>query len=438
MNFTTPLFLFFFLTVFVVRWAIPPVFGSSEKIRNNVALFSLVVFSYVFYMAWDYRFGLLLLFTTTFDYSIGRLMDRASQEKKKFFLITTIVVNLSILGFFKYFNFFLDNIDSSAKLFGLTAHIPALRILLPAGISFFTFQSMSYTIDVYRGVMYVEKRFLRYALFLSFFPQLVAGPIVQAKDFLPQLQLTKHLKDVRVGRAVYFLLLGFIKKSVIADQISAVSDFVFTYPGHLSSAFVWMGVISYSIQIYCDFSGYSDIARGLALSLGYELPENFNLPYFSRSLTDFWRRWHISLSGWLKSYLYIPLGGNKYGALKTYRNLMITMLLGGLWHGASWNFVFWGGIHGLYLSIERLFSEKFGPDFSQNSKYFPMKILKIVYPLFIFLLVTLLWVFFRSGNINIAFTIFHSLFSFKSGAMPDNSMLNLFYMAFSCVFLAHI
>lgn len=391
-------------------------------------------------MSWDWRFGFLILFTTILDYSAGRLMVEFPL-KKKAFLILSVVINLTILGFFKYFNFFLGNVGHLAEMLHLTAHISALEILLPAGISFFTFQSMSYTIDLYRGVISVEKSFLRYALFLSFFPQLVAGPIVSAKDFLPQIRTLHKFSDIQAGKSFYFLLLGFLKKSVFADQISVVSDFVFGYPEQVSGFFTLCGVVSYSIQIYCDFSGYSDIARGAGYALGFELPENFHLPYFSKSLTEFWRRWHISLSSWLKSYLYIPLGGNRISKVFTYRNLFLTMLLGGLWHGASWNFIIWGGLHGFWLGLERMVSEskigEYRKEIFQKNKY--LKIYAgLFYSICIFILVCILWIFFRSKDISTATTLFQNILFWREGIEPSYSMLNIFYLVVIFSFLAHL
>lgn len=439
MNFTAPLFFFFFILVFTVRWGVSFFFRQNSEKTVFFSNLILVLFSYYFYMSWDWRFGFLILFTTILDFSSGRLMDKFPQNKKAFLLLS-VVTNLTVLGFFKYFNFFLENARRFAELLGLNAHVSALEILLPAGISFFTFQSMSYTIDLYRGVISVEKSFLRYALFLSFFPQLVAGPIVAAKDFLPQIRVLHKFSEIQAGKSLYFLLLGFLKKSVFADQVSVLSDFVFGHPDQVSGFFTICGVISYSIQIYCDFSGYSDIARGAAFALGFELPENFQLPYFSKSLTEFWRRWHISLSSWLKSYLYISLGGNKCSNLVTYRNLFITMLLGGLWHGASWNFIIWGGLHGMWLAFERMvaglkFWEK-AKNFLENYK--PSRILSLLYSVWIFFLVSALWIFFRSPDLKTAMLIFQNMFFFKEGIDPTYSTLNMFYAIAACSFLAHL
>lgn len=388
-------------------------------------------------MSWDYRFGGLILFTTLSDFLIGRYLGKegSSESSRRFAITLSIGIDLGILFLFKYYSFFSANISGIAGTFGLDLSAPALQIILPAGISFYTFQSLSYTIDVYRRVISPEKSLLNYALFLSFFPQLVAGPIVTAKEFLPQIKalFLQKFADIPLQKACYFIAIGLIKKSVLADNVATIVDPIF---GHdhlelISWKFLTISAIGYSLQIYCDFSGYSDIAYGVALLLGFTLPENFNLPYFSSSLTDFWKRWHISLSGWLKSYLYIPLGGNKEGLWKTYRNLFITMLLGGLWHGASWNFVIWGGLHGIYLAIERAF--KSISDVRPNRL-----ILKILYSLFIFLFVTILWVFFRAKDFQTASMILSGIFTLKPGADPNPFHYDTFNLVFSTVLLGHI
>lgn len=413
-------------------------------IESKILIFVLLVGSYFFYASWNYKFLGLLFFTSFLDFFIGnKIHSTNSLKNRKILLFISVFVNLSILGFYKYFYFTADNIIQISNFFGVSFQRPNWNILLPAGISFYTFQSLSYTIDVYRRILPAEKSFLRYALYLAFFPQLVAGPIVVAYEFLPQIKdaYKRKFRDINLNQAFYFILLGFIKKSVLADNISVISDYVFSSKGHietLSWTFVLMGMVSYSIQIYGDFSGYTDIARGVALLFGFHLPENFNLPYLASSLTDFWRRWHISLSTWLRSYLYIPLGGNRFGDFFTYRNLFLTMLLGGLWHGASWNFVFWGGLHGLYLGLERYLISKFkNKSYLSDVRPFVKKVSKFFYTIFIFCLVTCLWVFFRSANIDTALAIFESIFNFKSGITPSYTMEMQFYIVCLTVVLAH-
>ena len=466
MNFTSAEFLFFLLLFLFLRWfAYPLLFKISDKIgirkensgrridskysnsslKNEALVTLLLAGSYFFYASWNFKFLGLLVFTSILDFSIGKKIHSTdSTSKRQILLFISIFVNLSILGFYKYFFFLADNLTQVSSLFGFAFSRPTWSILLPAGISFYTFQSLSYTIDVYRRVLPAEKSILRYALYLAFFPQLVAGPIVVAYEFLPQIQDAYRRKfgEINLNQAFYFILLGFIKKSVLADNISVISDFVFSRHEQietLSWSFVLMGMISYSIQIYGDFSGYTDIARGVALLFGFHLPENFNLPYLASSLTDFWRRWHISLSSWLRSYLYIPLGGNRYGEIFTYRNLFLTMLLGGLWHGASWNFVIWGGLHGAYLGIERYAIAKFrSASFISDVRPFVKTTSKVLYTLFTFCLVTCLWVFFRSPNLEVAYSIFRSILNLQSGISPNYTMELQFYTIGITVFLAHL
>ena len=280
-----------------------------------------------------------------------RMPDRARAHTT---LVGTIVANLVFLGIFKYFNFFIDSFDKLAQLAGFTGLMLYMRIILPVGISFYTFQSMSYTIDVYRGKMEPVRKFWDYVLFVSFFPPLVAGPIERAAHLIPQLLRARTITLDGTTRGIYLIVLGLFKKTAIADGLAGSVDSVFGKNATLGWADIVVASAFFAIQIYCDFSGYTDIARGVAKLLGIDLIRNFNLPYVSRNPGDFWQRWHISLSSWLRDYLYIPLGGNRHGRLKTYRNLMITMLLGGLWHGAAWNYVLWGAYHGLILCLYRL------------------------------------------------------------------------------------
>lgn len=303
----------------------------------------LLLASYFFYGYWDWRFCFLLLFVTLSSWLT------ALHGGRKAVYLTGIIVPLAVLGFFKYFNFFADSI---AALTG--SHFDAWNIILPVGISFYTFQALSYVIDVHRGIIPVESSFFRLALYLSFFPQLVAGPIVRASDFLPQLSEQRRVTGVNLRIGVQIMLFGLLKKLVLADHLSVFVDDFYAAPETFHWLSAILAVVSYSLQIYLDFSGYSDIAIGCAKCLGYDFRPNFNLPFLSVSVTELWRRWHISLSTWLREYLYIPLGGNRRGRKRTLLNLFLTMLIGGLWHGASWTFVFWGGLNGLALCLERL------------------------------------------------------------------------------------
>jgi alginate O-acetyltransferase complex protein AlgI len=396
-------FLIFFVIFFVLY------FLTKGRLRLLLCLGA----SYLFYGWWDWRFLGLLIFSTVMDYFLGLGIAATSEAKRrKTLVIASVVANLSILAFFKYFNFFIDSFQSAMSLIGLEASPLTLQILLPVGISFYTFQSMSYTIDVYRRDIEPERSFLNFATFVVFFPQLVAGPIVRARDFLPQLRRDHPFDWNRIIYGLGLVLLGYFKKVVVADSLAPVVDGTFQYTDAQTSIGLIIGVLFYAFQIYCDFSGYTDIARGIAHMLGYDFPENFRTPYFSRSFSEFWTRWHISLSSWLRDYLYIPLGGNRHGQWNTYRNLMLTMLLGGLWHGANWTFVFWGALHGFYLVAQRLLE----PGYKQSLR--TLKIPRVVSGAFsmllVFSLTCLAWIFFRSQTFGQALTIISGIVSLDS------------------------
>ncbi len=311
--------------------------------------------SYVFYGWWDARFLSLIVISTLVDFVVGLRMADAGPRHRRLLLATSLTVNLGLLGFFKYFGFFVDSFADAVERVGLGAvDSPALEILLPVGISFYTFQTMSYTIDVYRGRLEPCRNLIDFATFVAFFPQLVAGPIERAKHLLPQLVERRNADAGAVRSGLALIALGLFRKVVVADGAGRIANEVFDAPQRYGTVMTGVAVVAFAVQIYGDFAGYTDIARGVSRLLGVELLANFRQPYLSRNITEFWRRWHISLSNWLRDYLYIPLGGNRHGTVATYRNLMLTMLLGGLWHGASWNFVLWGGLHGLYLVVHRL------------------------------------------------------------------------------------
>jgi D-alanyl-lipoteichoic acid acyltransferase DltB (MBOAT superfamily) len=314
-----------------------------------------LIASYIFYMWWDPAFIILLIFSTVINFYIGERIYRTPlQAQKKAWLVFSLVVNLGMLGFFKYFNFFEDNLFYFLRLAGYEPSWVSINILLPIGISFYTFQALSYVIDIYRGDLVPTKSIVDFAVYKAFFPQLVAGPIVRAADLVPQFK--EERKIVFDRQSMLLVAKGLFKKVVIADNLGSFTDSIFSTPAEYPSVVIWMAAICFTIQIYCDFSGYTDIAIGIARILGFTFPINFNKPYFALTPSDFWRRWHISLSSWLRDYLYIPLGGSRFGNLLTYRNLMITMLLGGLWHGASWNFVIWGGMHGAFQALYKAFN----------------------------------------------------------------------------------
>jgi D-alanyl-lipoteichoic acid acyltransferase DltB (MBOAT superfamily) len=344
MVFNSLQFAVFFLVVYVLYLVLP------HRLQNRM----LLVASYVFYGAWDWRFLSLIAISTVVDFYCGRAMQESSSEsQRKRLLLVSITANLSMLGFFKYFGFFSESLAALFIKFGINLDPVTLNIVLPVGISFYTFQTLSYTIDIYRRDMRPCPNFLDFALFVAFFPQLVAGPIERAKHLIPQLTRPRSLSSGMVAGGIYLVVWGLFKKVVIADNLGIYVDDTFAKQGDFANGEVFVAVLAFAFQIYCDFSGYSDIARGLAKMLGIDLMLNFNLPYIARNPSDFWRRWHISLSTWLRDYLYLSLGGNRLGVHRTYINLIIVMLLGGLWHGAAWNFVFWGAYHGLLLAIHR-------------------------------------------------------------------------------------
>jgi alginate O-acetyltransferase complex protein AlgI len=392
MIFSEPRFLLFFLLVFSLHWTL-----RSNAWRKHVLLAA----SLYFYGCWDFRFLALIVGASMCDWFCSLRIEaaRARGERPRVWLGVSLVYNLGTLGFFKYFNFFADSAVAFLQWIGLPASPVTLQILLPVGISFFTFQTMSYTLDVWRGELKAVRSPLDFLLYVTFFPQLVAGPIVRASTFLPQLDVVRRFRDVDVQGAVGQFLSGFVKKSVVADLIAKPVDQVFGPPAGVevaagqafgppadySATSIWIAVVCYAVQIYCDFSGYSDMAIGTARLLGYELCENFRFPYLATSITDFWRRWHMSLSSWLRDYLYISLGGNRGSRWFTHRNLMLTMLLGGLWHGAGWTFVVWGAIHGLALVVHKEWLRIVGPG----------KLLFLARPLTIYT-VLLAWIFFRA------------------------------------------
>jgi alginate O-acetyltransferase complex protein AlgI len=375
---------------------------------RSVRKYILLAASYFFYATWNYKFIALLLTLTAIDYTAGLWLERTEQPgRRKALLVMSLAANLGFLGFFKYYNFLASNL---ALLLGKPSHAFWLDIVLPLGISFHTFQSISYVVDVYRRQQRAIRNPIDYALFICFFPQLVAGPIVRARDFFTDLYHWRAPNGLDVGNGLFLLTLGLAKKMAFADQFAKIANEYFNnlsaHPGRVTA---WTGVLAFGLQIFFDFSGYTDMAIGMAKLLGFHFPENFRRPYLASSITDFWRRWHISLSTWLRDYLYIPLGGNRFGPWLTYRNLLLTMLLGGLWHGASWNFLIWGGYHGTLLSIERAFRG--------GAK--PKPVRPLLYPIqaaATFILVMVGWVFFRSPDLHQSGQIIAALFTGPHGA----------------------
>jgi D-alanyl-lipoteichoic acid acyltransferase DltB (MBOAT superfamily) len=351
MLFNSRVFVLFFIVVYTAYLLLQ---RKRDYKTQNVLLLAA---SYFFYACWDYRFLGLLVLQTGVDFYLARLLGYVSgPRKRKLVMVSSIVFNLTMLGFFKYFNFFTTSFAELGQRIGVTVDPVTLNIVLPVGISFYTFHTMSYTIDVYMERIRPAEHLLEFSLFVAYFPLLVAGPIERTSNLLPQLSAPREIRVEQLNAGLFLILWGYFKKIVVADNLALIANPIFQDYQSYSGFEILLGVLAFTFQIYGDFSGYTDIARGLSKLMGIELLLNFRLPYFAVSPPDFWRRWHISLSSWLRDYLYIPLGGNRHGEAKTYRNLAATMLLAGLWHGAAWNFVIWGAYHGLILIGHRLFS----------------------------------------------------------------------------------
>jgi alginate O-acetyltransferase complex protein AlgI len=391
-----------FLVFFVIVLACIPIL----KQRKFQHLFLLLASYFFFYYTSNYLI-VLLIASTILDFYVGKTIWKTSDiTKKKILLVISLAGNLGLLGFFKYADFAILQFNFLGEQFNFANEIPLLNLVLPIGISFYTFQTISYTVDIYRGKLQPSESLKEFALFVTFFPQLVAGPIVRASEFLPQLrekmekgkgnlkQIIIHNSNLKLG--ITIMMFGFLKKMFFADNIAPLVNDIFANPIGAESFTIILGIIAFGIQIYGDFSGYSDIAIGSALILGFKLPMNFNKPYFATSPADFWRRWHISLSTWLRDYLYIPLGGNRKSDVRTYTNLATVMFLGGLWHGASWNFVIWGLLHGGYLAIHRLIVNRF-PILDKIS-FFKTRVGKIISILVTQYFVFLAWIPFRVEN----------------------------------------
>lgn len=367
-------------------------------------------------MCWNVNYIVLLLLVTVINYVSGQLIYYSSSNKfKKKCLVISVSLSLSFLFFFKYYNFFLSSLQSVSFFFPKNSLFPELNILLPVGISFYTFQAIGYTIDVYRGDVLAEKKIAQFALYISFFPQLVAGPIERAGHLLRQFSERQYFDYNRVKDGFLLMLWGYFQKVVIADRLAVYVNAVYNYPDKYYGLTIWLATLFFSFQIYCDFSGYTDIARGSARVLGFDLMQNFHRPYFSTSIREFWKRWHISLSTWLRDYLYISLGGNRTGQIHRIGNIVIVFLFCGLWHGASWHFVLWGGIHGFYILFAVVtfsYRQKAAMFLGFSNYPFFYRIVQIV---IVFFLVCFSWVFFRANFINDAFILVWNAFSFDQG-----------------------
>ncbi len=405
MVFNSVEFAVFLPLVFILYWTV-------LRKRQNALL---LVGSYIFYGWWDWRFLGLILISTVTDFFVAKAIENSEDDgRRRLFMYTSVAVNLGILGFFKYFNFFIDSAAETIESVGLNPNLPTLSILLPVGISFYTFQTLGYTIDVYRRKMTASRNPLAFAVYVAYFPQLVAGPIERASRLLPQIErLRVRLTSPELRSGLYLILIGLFKKVVIADGLAPMVNEAFGRSGSGDWVRLLFGIYAFALQIYGDFSGYSSIARGTSRLLGIELMENFRQPYLSRNITHFWRTWHISLSTWLRDYLYITLGGNRKGRIFTYRNMMLTMLLGGLWHGAAWTFVVWGGLHGLYLAAHRSLRHR-----SPKAADDPFTWNDLVPTLVTFHLVGLSWIFFRADSFTQAWEYLTGIVTLRGG-LPD-------------------
>ncbi|PHR45589.1 MAG: membrane-bound O-acyltransferase family protein [Fluviicola sp.] len=406
-------FLLFFPTVVLLYYFIP------VKFRWLFLLIS----SYYFYMNWKPVYAFLIFFSTIITWTAGILISQNKNKRlKKTVLVGSLVINLSILFTYKYLGFINDNLNELINFFNLRMEIPDFDILLPVGISFYTFQSVGYTLDIYRGDLKPEKHLGVYALFVSFFPQLVAGPIERAKNLLPQFHETKKFKIENFKTGMYLIIWGYFMKVVISDRIGMYVDATYNNLDLHNGTTLLISTIFFSFQIYCDFAGYSSIAIGAAKIMGFNLMTNFRRPYFSVNISEFWSRWHISLSTWFRDYLYIPLGGNRVSKPREYFNLFLTFLISGLWHGANWTFIIWGGLHGLFNSLQKFF------------KIDKLSFRKISYQKFLFFalnftLVIFAWIFFRANSVADAFTIITKIFS-QPGDIYIGSISTLMYGVF--------
>jgi|TARA_B110000967_G_scaffold756_1_gene734 alginate O-acetyltransferase complex protein AlgI len=406
-------FALFLPVVFILYWFVTPKYLNLQNLL-------LVGASYFFYALWDWRFLSLIVFSTVLDFIVGILLDKESNEgKRKLYLFISIAVNLGFLGFFKYYNFFLENFIEVFSLFGMSLRASSLHIILPVGISFYTFQTMSYTIDIYRKNLKPTNDFIAFAAFVSFFPQLVAGPIERATQLLPQFYVRRKFDNENAVSGLRQILWGLFKKVVIADNCAFYANEIFNNYSDYSGSTLVLGAVFFTFQIYCDFSGYSDIAIGTSRLFGFNLMKNFSYPYFSRDIGEFWRRWHISLSTWFRDYLYIPIGGSRGGVWSKIRNIFIIFIVSGFWHGANWTFVIWGALNAIYflpLMLRENNRRNIGIVASETSLPSFKELMQI---LFTFSLSVLAWIFFRSDSLVDSFGYLNGIMNINLFSLPN-------------------
>lgn len=411
-------FALFLPIVFVLYWFVT----RQNLLYQNILL---LISSYFFYACWDWRFLFLLVFSTFLDYSTAiKMYDSKNKMWKKFWFWLSICVNVGFLGFFKYYNFFVQSFAEGLSDIGLKANFWTLKIILPVGISFYTFHGLSYVIDIYNNRIRPEKNFIDYSVFVSFFPLLVAGPIERATHLLPQIQQKRAFDYSKAADGLRQILWGLFKKMVIADNCAKFANNIFNYSDNFSGATLFLGAFFFAVQIYCDFSGYSDIAIGTARLFGLDLLRNFAFPYFSRDIAEFWRRWHISLSTWFRDYLYISMGGKRVSKPRWLFNLFITFLISGLWHGANWTYVLWGSINGGYLVAPQVFNATSDKILPGKKTFYTLK--TIVNVIITFLLICFAWIFFRANSISDAFMVINRMIH-NSGPLFIGNIRDLLY-----------
>ena len=405
-------FAIFLPIVFILYWF---VFSKNLKLQNLL----IVIASYLFYGWWDWRFLSLIVFSTLVDYSVGiALSKQENRLKRKLLLWTSIIVNIGFLGFFKYYNFFLDNFINAFSFFGSEIKANSLNVILPVGISFYTFQTLSYSIDVYKRKLEPTKDVFAFSAFVCFFPQLVAGPIERATHLLPQFYSRRKFDYDKATNGMRQILWGLFKKIVIADNCAEYANYIFNNSGDMSGSTLVLGALFFTFQIYGDFSGYSDIAIGTSRLFGFDLMQNFAFPYFSRDIAEFWRRWHISLSTWFRDYLYIPLGGSKGGTWMKIRNTFIIFIVSGFWHGANWTFIIWGGLNALYfLPLLLTKNNRNNLDIVAKGKHLP-NLKELFSMLLTFGLTILAWIFFRANNVEHAIDYISAIFTYSLFSIP--------------------